>query len=125
VFDTPLDEKAVKAALESALAAHAGKPIPVLIRTAEEMAAIVLNNPYAVLAPHRTLVIFLDEPPGSDALTQVTGQKNERLCLGAREIYVHYDEGMASSKLKIKAGQWGTARNMNSVAKLAQMAAAS
>jgi uncharacterized protein (DUF1697 family) len=44
--------------------------------------------------------------------------------LGTREIYVHYGQGMASSKLKIPAAKTGTARNMNTIARLAEMAAA-
>jgi uncharacterized protein (DUF1697 family) len=43
--------------------------------------------------------------------------------LGPREIYVHYGDGMAKSKLKIPAAKAGTARNINTVAKLAEMAA--
>ncbi len=44
---------------------------------------------------------------------------------GKREIYVRYtDHGMAGSKLVIPAGKTGTGRNMNTVAKLAEMAAA-
>src|SRR5438874_13647320 len=40
------------------------------------------------------------------------------LRLGRREIYVRY-VGMAASKLRIPAAKKGTARNMNTVAKLA------
>ena len=41
---------------------------------------------------------------------------------GTREVYVHYSNGMAHSKLKIPAAKTGTARNMNTVAKLAEWA---
>ena len=45
------------------------------------------------------------------------------MALGEREIYVRYtDHGMGNSKLKIPAAKSGTARNMNTVAKLAEMA---
>ncbi len=43
--------------------------------------------------------------------------------LGVRELYVHYGEGMAASQLKIPAAKAGTARNMNTIAKLAELAA--
>jgi hypothetical protein len=39
--------------------------------------------------------------------------------IGAREIYVHYRDGIGRSKLSIPAARDGTARNMNTVAKLA------
>lgn len=42
--------------------------------------------------------------------------------LGKREIYVRYGAGMADSKLKIPAATTGTARNMNTVAKLVELA---
>ncbi len=41
---------------------------------------------------------------------------------GRRELDVFYGEGMDSSKLKIAAAQAGTARNMNTVAKLVDIA---
>jgi uncharacterized protein (DUF1697 family) len=43
--------------------------------------------------------------------------------MGAREICVHYPDGIGRSKLLIPAARDGTARNMNTVAKLASMAA--
>ena len=42
--------------------------------------------------------------------------------LGEREIFVHYPSGMGRSKLKIPAAKTGTARNMNTVAKLVEIA---
>jgi uncharacterized protein (DUF1697 family) len=44
------------------------------------------------------------------------------MALGKREIYVHYPSGMGRSKLRIPAAVSGTARNMNTVAKLAELA---
>jgi uncharacterized protein (DUF1697 family) len=70
------------------------------------------------------VAIFLDEPPPGDTLERVTGGNGEEIRLGKREIYVHYGDGMADSKLKIPAAAAGTARNMNTIAKLAEIAAA-
>jgi uncharacterized protein (DUF1697 family) len=39
-------------------------------------------------------------------------------------VYVHYGDGMADTRLKVPGAEAGTARNMNTVAKLAAMAAA-
>ncbi|HEX4025836.1 MAG TPA: DUF1697 domain-containing protein [Steroidobacteraceae bacterium] len=58
----------------------------------------------------------------ADALEAVRGRKDELLALGAREIYVAYGDRMADSRLAIPAAGTGTARNMNTVAKLAAMA---
>ncbi len=122
LFVSKLPESKVKSSLEAALAKYAGKPVGVHVRTAAEMAAVVAANPFPKAAPNRTVAIFLDKPPAADILQAVTGQKDEEVRLGLREIYVHYADGMADSRLKIPAAKAGTARNMNTTAKLAAMA---
>jgi uncharacterized protein (DUF1697 family) len=122
VFESKLAESAVKAKLEKCLASYAGKPVEVLVRTGPEMAAILAKNPFKSRAPNATVAIFLDEQPPTDALKTITGQAEEEVALGTREIYVHYGAGMGHSKLKIPAAKKGTARNMNTVAKLAEWA---
>jgi uncharacterized protein (DUF1697 family) len=123
VFTSKLSEAKVKAALEKALAAYAGKPVGVMVRTAAEMAAVLAANPFPEMPGNATVAIFLDAAPPADALEKIAGQRNEKLSLGVREIYVYYGEGMGTSKLRIQAAKAGTARNMNTVAKLAEMAA--
>ena len=123
VFKSAKSEAAIKAALEKRLEAYANKPVGVLIRTAAEMAQVAANNPFPKLAPNRTMALFLDRAPPADALEGVRGQKDEKIRLGRREIYIHYGEGMGSSKLVIPVAKAGTARNMNTVATLAKMAA--
>jgi uncharacterized protein (DUF1697 family) len=95
----------------------------VLVRSAAEMAAVLAASPFPTAAPNRTVAIFLDEPPPRDALDRITGRTVEDIRLGRREIYVHFGSGMAGSKLKIPAAKAGTTRNMNTVAKLAEMSA--
>jgi len=123
VFTSRKSEAAVKSALEKRLATYAGKPVGVLVRSAAEMAQVAADNPFPKAAPNRTMAVFLDRAPPADTLASVRGQKDEQLKLGRREIYVHYGEGMAKSKLVIPAARLGTARNMNTVATLAKMAA--
>jgi len=122
VFESKLSESAVKAQLEQCMAKYAGKPVDVLVRTGPEMAAVLAKNPFKSRAANATVAIFLDEPPPKDTLKTITGQAKEEVVLGTREIYVHYRDGMGRSKLKIPAGARGTARNMNTVAKLAEWA---
>ena len=86
------------------------------------MQAVLKSNPFPKAPPNFAYVIFLDEPPPKDALDRVTGM-DEEVRLGKREIYVRYPDGMGQSKLKIPAALTGTARNMNTVAALAAMAA--
>jgi uncharacterized protein (DUF1697 family) len=122
VFGSDAASLAVKAELEARLLAYAGKPVGVIVRTAKEMTAVLKANPFPERAPNRTVAIFLDEPPPHDALDHAVGVGEEEMRLGAREIFVHYGDGMASTKLKIPAAKTGTARNMNTIAKLADMA---
>jgi uncharacterized protein (DUF1697 family) len=123
VFASRKSEPAIKSALEKRLAAYAGKPVGVLVRNAAEMADVSAKNPFPKAAPNRTVAIFLDEAPPKDTIAAVRGRKDEEIKLGKREIYVHYGEGMGQSKLVIPAATTGTARNMNTVATLAAMAA--
>jgi uncharacterized protein (DUF1697 family) len=60
--------------------------------------------------------------PSADAFSTVKGLRDEQLALGEREIYVYYREGMSSSKLQTHSAKTGTARNMNTVVKLVEMA---
>lgn len=122
VFSSRLKEQKVKALLQQRLAEYAGKPVGVVVRTGEEMAAVLAANPFRKEPPNRTVAIFLDAAPPPGALEEVRGRRSERLALGKREIYVAYADGMADSKLVIPAAAAGTARNMNTVAKLATMA---
>jgi uncharacterized protein (DUF1697 family) len=122
VFQSTKTEAQVKAVLEGALAKYAGKPVGVLVRTAAEMAEVLARNPFRQMPGNRTVAYFLDRPPAADALQSVINRTSEELRLGRREIYVYYPDGMGDSKLKIPAAKNGTARNMNTIAKLAEMA---
>ena len=122
VFDSTESATRVKAELEARLLAHAGKPIGVVVRTASEMAAVLKANPFSKAPPNQTYVIFLDGSPPPDALDHAVGIRDEEMRLGARELFVHYPRGMGKSTLRIPAARSGTARNMNTVAKLAEMA---
>ena len=123
VFASRKSEAAVKAGLEKRLETYAGKSVGVLVRSATEMAQVLADNPFPDAPPNRTVAIFLDRPPPADTLAAVRGRKDEEIGLGRREIYVHYGDGMAKSKLVVPAAKTGTARNINTVATLAKMAA--
>jgi uncharacterized protein (DUF1697 family) len=123
VFASPKNPRKVQAELEARLLAYAGKPIGVLVRTASEMKAVLDANPFPNAAPNRTVAVFLHQPPPPGALALAVGRRDEQMQLGEREIYIHYPQGISASKLKIPAAEPGTARNMNTVTKLARLAA--
>ena len=124
LFRSRLGERRIKATLEERLAAHAGRSIGVMVRTAEEMAAVLAANPFQRDAPEKTVAIFLDHPPPADTIEASRGRRSESLALGEREIYVAYRDRIAGSKLVISAARTGTFRNMNTVAKLAMLSGA-
>jgi uncharacterized protein (DUF1697 family) len=115
-------EHHVKTRLEAALERYARKPVGVLVRTCTEMAAVLAANPFGDQAPHRTVAIFLPDQTTPSLLDDIAGQDGEKVALGRREIYVAYGDRMGRSKLRIPGAGIGTARNMNTVAKLAEMA---
>lgn len=122
VFRSDRSEAQVKAELERRLADYAGKPVGVCVRTAAEMVAVRDANPFPDANPSATVAIFLDAAPPADVAEAAQGRAGERISPGLREIYVDYGEGMGQSKLRMAAARSGTARNMNTVAKLAAMA---
>ena len=122
LFGSTDSEKKVRATLEAKLKAHAGKPVGVIIRTAAEIAGIVKRNPFADQPGNRVMVLFTDEKLPADPLEDAHGRKDEELKRGKRELFIFYPKGQGTSRLTLPAMKAGTARNMNTVAKLAEMA---
>ena len=114
----------VKAMLEKQLAEYAGKPVGVIVRTPSELESVLDNNPFADKDPRFAVAIFLDKKPPVDALEKATGQSDEEMSLGNKEIYVYYGSGMARSKLRIPAVKDGTTRNTNTIRKMVELASA-
>jgi uncharacterized protein (DUF1697 family) len=122
VFESTMPAAQVKQTLEAELARYARKPVGVAIRTAAELGKVLSGNPFPDAAPSKVVTIFLDAGPLKSALSGIKGAHREEVRLGKREIYVHYPDGQGLSKLKIPGAAAGTARNMNTVAKLVEMA---
>ncbi len=124
VFTSDKSEAQVKAALEKRLKDYAGKPVGVLVRTAAEMADVLKANPFPDEKPNFTVAIFLDDAPAHDLQDTLKHVADEQVKPGKREIYAAYPSGQGKSKLIIPAAKTGTGRNMNTIAKLVEMAAA-
>ena len=121
IFDYHLPSEVVQTKLEKRLRVYAEKAIGVFVRTAAEMRTILEKNPFLDTDPRLTYSFFLNEKPHSSALDGVRGRDGEEIRLGRREIYVHYPKGMGQSKLRIPTATLGTARNLNTIAKLVEM----
>ena len=123
LFTSNLTEAEVKQRMEKAIADYFGKPVPVFVRSAGEMAEAVKRDPFTDDKPSRRFAHFIDEAPVQAMLDEARDVAGERLALGPRLLYVSYGDGIGKTKLKLPAVKQGTARNMNSVAKIADLLA--
>ncbi|ACP24534.1 hypothetical protein NGR_c07410 [Sinorhizobium fredii NGR234] len=124
LFYSDLAEPEVKRKLEKALAERMGKAPGVLLRSRRDLEAVAAKAPFAGAKPNFLLVTFLPEPPAADALDELVAPDGEEVKIDGREIYIYYPNGSGRSKLKVPALKRGTARNLNTVRKLAELAAA-
>jgi uncharacterized protein (DUF1697 family) len=117
-------EEKLREMLEKVMQAHMGKEVRVMLRTADEMDAVVRANPFTDQPGNTVQAFFMNGPPPKDLLETVRNKADdERIAAGAREVFVAYGEkGIGKSRLRIPAAEAGTARNMNTVAKLAELA---
>jgi uncharacterized protein (DUF1697 family) len=121
LFESNADEATLKAAIEVPLAAYAGKPVPVFIRSADEIRAVVAADPFPDAHPSRHLVYFYDTPPSEDLIAGCRDVNGERLAMGTRELYVDYGNGIRFTRLKIPGDAISTARSINSVRRMLAM----
>lgn len=108
------------------LAQRIGERLPlateVLIRTPDELRAVLARNELPTTDPARLLVTFLATPPEPDAFADLDPAKlaPEAFQVGEREVYLWCPNGVGRSPLATtfaKRGT-GTARNWNTVTKL-------
>lgn len=105
-----------------------GVDAAVLVRTAEELAAVVAGNPFAArgLDPATLHVTFLAEARAELAVPP--GEPDEAAVVG-REVYLHCPAGYGRTKvnnayIEKQLGVAATTRNWKTVRTLADMAAA-
>jgi uncharacterized protein (DUF1697 family) len=125
------DGKALEQTLSTDLSEIAGYEVPVVTRTARELAMVVEASPYDVAEGKHLHVTFFNEPPSSrlmDGLDLDSFLPEACTVLG-REIYLHVPRGMGVAKLPVqleraarRTGRPGTTRNWNSILKLLSLA---
>jgi uncharacterized protein (DUF1697 family) len=116
--------------IEAAVAEHL-IPVPVLVRTKDELAKIVERNPLGDVAtdPRRYLVTFLSAPPDRRRLRELDPAEFEPevFHVAGREAYVWLPSGVRASRLAYAFWEKhfdviATARNWNTVTKLLSLA---
>ncbi len=117
--------------LELEIAGKFGVETPVIVRTREELAAVVALDPLGDVADQNKLyqVSFLSAQPDSQALSKIAevDVAPERFVHVGREIYAWHPEGIHSSRLARlltdkRLGVTATARNWKTTTKLLEMA---
>lgn len=122
LFETDQSQVEASSRLAMALEREMGKPVDLIMRTHAELVAALAANPFPAAEGRRVVVCFLDRAPPKEALATFTGRRQEEIVLGEREIYIHYPEGMAESRLAGPMLREGTGRNLNTVSKLVALA---
>jgi uncharacterized protein (DUF1697 family) len=132
VFGCDLKNKATLAAkITAAIKAQHGFAPHILLLDAAELRKAMAGNPYpeAESEPRSLHLFFLDEVPRQPDLKALDAIKagNERYKLTGKVLYLHAPDGVGNSKLAARAerllGVAASARNWNTVCKLAEMAA--
>jgi uncharacterized protein (DUF1697 family) len=131
VLSSPTALSELETAVSALITEGFGLEVPVVGRTAEELAAIVARDPIPGAAedPKRYQVTFLAQPPPAAALERLGGLaiSTERMAVDGRELYTWHPDGIARSKLAVNLtakalGVSATARNWTTVTTLAEMA---
>ncbi|MFI9049859.1 DUF1697 domain-containing protein [Streptomyces sp. NPDC053427] len=133
VFATPETPPAETARMiHDRIAADLGLTVPVVVRTRDELAAVVAANPFpqATAEPKSLHVTFLSAAPADtsrlDAL-DAAAFAPDHFRLTGRELYLWCPNGIGRSKLadavgRAPLGVTATSRNWNTVTKLLALA---
>lgn len=121
----------IESQLHRAIELRTGLELSVISRTADEWSAVIAANPFPAAASDGTSlhVIFLAAPaPGALADFDAASLAPEEFVVHGREIYLLLPDAIGRSKLAAKVNRLlatspGTARNWNTVRKLAALAA--
>lgn len=108
--------------LAERITAHAGYDVPVVVRSADELAATVANCPFDTSVDPTRLVVSFAQTIPDDPLRNLDpgGFGAERFALVGRDLYLWLPDGQGRSKLAQKLvstpfGKVGTARNWRTV----------
>ncbi len=130
IFESDDAEDRVVARLREVIENRHGLSVPVVARTLSEMKAALAGHPDAGgdLDGKLLHVAFLDRIPQDAGGVEAGAWLPDRWSRTGRELFLTYPGGSARSKMTIDRFEkpWGvtaTARNLNTVAKLVELAA--
>lgn len=129
LLDSDLPETALAADLRTAIEEEFALDVPVVVRTAVEMAGVLAADPLGHLAtdPSRYSVTFFPEPLDPDRVAAAPTYEGAAHAVRGRELYVWLPGGFtgdpaAGVRWDRILGQAGTNRNWNTVRRLVELA---
>lgn len=132
-FSATAEEPSIVARLEAAIEQTFGFAVPVIVRSADDMARVAAAHPLvdAAAHPRRAMVAFLDRTPTVDsgAVIDADAYLPDRFMVSGREVYLDYPDGSARSKLTHSLLERAldvraTIRNWNTVMRLVELGGA-
>lgn len=100
IFESDLPETEIRKNLEEALMNKLGLKTEAILRTAEELEAVLAANPFSTAEASKAGVFFqsnsiidrklFDNPPTKEVIR-----------MRRREVYIHFPMGMGASKLRL------------------------
>lgn len=113
--------------LAEAIRKDFGLSIDVVVRTKAQLEQILAANPYPDGDPSQVTVAFLVKEPRGDAAERLAAfaQPHEPFTIAGRDVYVHYGQGLGTSKLAEQfskiIGVSSTVRNVRTVGKVVEL----
>ena len=130
VGTTGLAPESLPAAVSASIEDRLGFTCDVVVRTRDEIAAVVAHDPLAAVAtdPSRYLVVFLSSPPASSAIDALRAIDvgPERWVIEGRELYAWLPAGVNESLVSkhLAKGVLGVAWTARNVATVGRVLAA-
>jgi uncharacterized protein (DUF1697 family) len=126
------DPDALAREIEDRIAGELGMRVTVLVRTREDLAAVVERNPFADTATSPTSlhhILFLSAQPDAERLSEMQPYQfsPDEFVVGDRIIYLRLPNGVAGATLTYdfwerRFGLRATSRTLNTVTKLLRLA---
>ncbi len=119
--------QAVATGIGDAVEAVLGKRVAVLVRSADQLEAVVAGNPFPVDPPDRLHVAFLSGPPPEGALPEPDAVAPDELAVGEGVLYLHFggpsnDAPLTKWLIKAPKGLDVTSRNWRTTTALLDLA---
>jgi uncharacterized protein (DUF1697 family) len=131
IFHSPKREPTVVRDLEAAIHEQFGIEVSVVLRSVDELAALIDKNPFLSREPDRSRlhVVFLPVAPHARQLKTIddSAYLPDEFAVVGREVYLRCPNGIGRTKLDAnffnrRIGVAGTARNWNTTTKLLELA---